>query len=279
MMLSRPSEHPAAFAWTFCLVAALYFNFSWFREQLCLIVCPYGRLQSVLTDRDTLVIGYDGKRGEPRGKAKAAGAGDCVDCNRCVVVCPTGIDIRHGLQIDCIGCARCIDACDAVMDKLERPRGLIRYDSLNGLAGQAKAALLRPRVVLYGVLGVVGAGVMVASLTRSVGYEANLLRQSGSAPMVLDGDSVRNSFEIHLVNKRSERIHLSLTGAPSARIHCVIAMAEVELGSLQHQRVPVFVSFRRGTVRDGERAEIRIEGGGDEPRILQAPLLAPPSAR
>ncbi len=110
----------------------MFFNFAWFREQTCLAICPYGRLQSVLTDPDSLVIGYDEKRGEPRGKAKGEGVGDCVDCNRCVVVCPTGIDIRNGLQLDCIGCARCIDACDDVMDKLHRPRGLVRYDSLKG---------------------------------------------------------------------------------------------------------------------------------------------------
>lgn len=277
MMLGRPSEHPVAFAWTFALVAGLYFNFSWFREQLCLIVCPYGRLQSVLTDRDTLVIGYDVKRGEPRGKAKASGAGDCVDCNRCVVVCPTGIDIRNGLQIDCIGCARCIDACDAVMDKLQRPKGLIRYDSLKGLAGQAKARLVRPRVILYGVLGLLGAVVMTIALSRSVGYEANLLRLAGSAPMVMDGTTVRNSFEIHLVNKRSEPIVVSIEGAPSGHLHYTVAMPEAKLGSLQHVRIPVFVTFERGTARDGEQAEIRISGGRAEPRILHAPLIAPPS--
>jgi cytochrome c oxidase accessory protein FixG len=275
MMHERPSEHPAAFAWTFALVTGLYFNFSWFREQLCLIVCPYGRLQSVLTDRDTLVIGYDILRGEPRGKAKEAGRGASVDCNRCVVVCPTGIDIRNGLQIDCIGCARCIDACDAVMDKLERPRGLIRYDSLKGLVGDARASWLRPRVILYAGLAVVGAVAMTVALGRSVSYEANLLRINGMAPMTIDGDTVRNGFEIHLVNKRSERIRLKLAGGPSSALHYTVAMPDVELASLQHVRVPVFVSFARGAVQDGARAEIHVELVGGESRVLHAPLVAP----
>lgn len=277
MMQRPPAEQPGAFVWTFALVAGLYFNFSWFREQLCLIICPYGRLQSVLMDRDTLVIGYDEKRGEPRGKAKAADAGACVDCNRCVVVCPTGIDIRNGLQIDSIGCARCIDACDAVMDKLERPRGLIRYDSIKGLAGEVKASVLRPRVLLYAALGVIGSVVMTAALARSVPYEANLLRLSGAAPMVVDGTTIRNAFEIHLVNKRSESLRLSIAGAPSEQLRYTIAVPTATLASLQHLRIPVFVSFERGAVRDGERAELIIRVAGEnDARTLHAPLIAPP---
>ncbi|RYG69474.1 4Fe-4S binding protein, partial [bacterium] len=99
-----PSRSPEAFAWTAAMTVALYGNFAWFREQLCVIVCPYGRLQSALVDADTMIVGYDAKRGEPRGKAKEPGAGDCVDCGRCVAVCPTGIDIRDGLQLECVGC-------------------------------------------------------------------------------------------------------------------------------------------------------------------------------
>jgi len=275
MMLGRPSEHPVAFAWTFALVAGLYFNFSWFREQMCLIVCPYGRLQSVLTDRDTWVIGYDVRRGEPRGKAKDPNAGACVDCNRCVVVCPTGIDIRNGLQIDCIGCARCIDACDAVMDKLERPRGLIRYDSLRGFAGEAKAAMWRPRTVLYGALGIVGTVVMTFALVRSVAYEANLLRLPGAPPMTVEGTMVRNAFEVHVVNKRAHRALFRISGAPVAGVRYTVALPELTLQPLQSQRVPVFVSFERGSLEDGSKVRILVESAGEPPRVLDAPLIAP----
>src|SRR5690606_21433497 len=145
MVTSPPTEHIEAFIWTTAFAAVTFFNFGWFREQVCLIICPYGRLQSVMTDRNTFNVAYDVTRGEPRGKPSEEGVGDCVDCRRCVQVCPTGIDIRNGLQLDCVGCASCIDACDEVMDKLGRPRGLIRYDSPNGLEGK-KRRFLRPRV-------------------------------------------------------------------------------------------------------------------------------------
>ena len=147
-MTSNPKEHWGTFVFVFVASGLIYFNFAWFREQLCLVICPYGRLQSALIDDDSIIIGYDEARGEPRGKATITGIGDCIDCTRCVQVCPTGIDIRQGLQIECIGCSNCIDACDAIMTKLNRPQGLIRYDSQNGLAGKKKR-ILRPRIILY----------------------------------------------------------------------------------------------------------------------------------
>ncbi|HEY1960607.1 MAG TPA: cytochrome c oxidase accessory protein CcoG, partial [Polyangiaceae bacterium] len=178
MVRQAPAEHAEAFAWVLALSALLYANFAFFREQLCLVLCPYGRLQSVLLDDDSLVVGYDGARGEPRGK-KGTVEGDCVDCARCVVVCPTGIDIRDGLQLDCIACTACIDACDDVMDRLGRPRGLVRYDSPHGLAGE-KRRILRPRVVLYAVL--LGAGAIIASLAfrARTDFEANVVRLPGA---------------------------------------------------------------------------------------------------
>ncbi|MBN9166592.1 MAG: cytochrome c oxidase accessory protein CcoG, partial [Myxococcales bacterium] len=157
MIRTRPGAHPEAFAWMLGSTALFYVSFGVFREQFCVVMCPYGRLQSVLIDDDALVVGYDERRGEPRGKAKDAGRGACVDCNRCVVVCPTGIDIRQGLQLDCIACTACIDACDDVMDRLGQERGLIRYDSLRGLRGeQRRPWFRRPRLAIYGVLLALG---------------------------------------------------------------------------------------------------------------------------
>jgi len=275
MALGAPAEHPAAFAWAMGLTSVLYFNFSWFREQMCLIVCPYGRLQSVLTDRDTLVIGYDVGRGEPRGKAGTSGAGDCVDCKRCVVVCPTGIDIRNGLQIDCVGCARCVDACDEVMSRLGRSRGLVRYDSIRGLAGEAKR-LLRPRLWLYAGLGAAGLLAAALALGSSRGYEANLLRLRGAPPLVVEGDSARNAFEVHLVNKRSERATFVLEGIDDRGVlRYTIAVPRLELSALESRSVPVFVSFARGSVHDGEHARLRVTVQGQEPIVLEAPLIAP----
>lgn len=144
MMRHSPGENFASFAFVFLIAGALWFDLAWFREQFCIVLCPYGRLQSALIDSDSLGVGYDTKRGEPRGR-KGTTTGDCVDCLRCVQVCPTGIDIRQGHQLECIGCTACIDACDSVMAKLDRKPGLIRYDSRNGFEENARAGCVRAR--------------------------------------------------------------------------------------------------------------------------------------
>lgn len=272
MMKHRPREHPEAFAWAFGMTAIMYFNFAWFREQLCIIICPYGRLQSVLTDTDSLTIGYDSQRGEPRGKAKQAGHGDCIDCARCVVVCPTGIDIRNGMQLECIGCAACVDACDDVMVKLGRPMGLVRYDSLNGLAGKAKR-FLRPRLYVYTFLGLLGLTVATFALQRHVPFEANLLRLQG-APFVLeaDGQRVRNSVELHLVNKRGNKLTFRLTPEPGQDLEYVIARPMLALDSLASARVPVFVI----APNDGRARKVRVRvDDGIAPRVVEGPFVAP----
>ncbi|MBD5782400.1 cytochrome c oxidase accessory protein CcoG [Pelagicoccus sp. NFK12] len=202
MMHEAPAENWKVFVFVFAYAAVLYFNFAWFREQLCIVICPYGRLQSALIDEHSMVIGYDEKRGEPRGKAKAADVGDCIDCNRCVQVCPTGIDIRQGLQMECIGCSACIDACDTVMDKLKRPRGLIRYDSMEGLEGR-KTKYLRPRMILYTVLLLIGASVLLFSLQGLGDATITAWRAPGSSYYV-DADVVRNQFMVRVTNTRNE---------------------------------------------------------------------------
>ena len=138
---SSPIEHPVAFFVMAATLGLMLFDFMFFREQLCLIACPYGRFQSVMLDQQSMIVAYDHVRGEPRKKGKhkeTDNVGDCVDCNQCVVVCPTGIDIRNGLQMECINCTQCIDACDEVMDRVGSPQGLIRYSSQDSIAGRAK---------------------------------------------------------------------------------------------------------------------------------------------
>jgi len=218
MMNASPGEHWGAFVFISAFSLALYFNYAWFREQLCIVICPYGRLQSALIDDHSLVIGYDSKRGEPRGKAGVPEAGACIDCNRCVQVCPTGIDIRQGLQIECIGCAACIDACDEVMDKLKRPRGLVRYASLAAFAGGV-TRWLRPRTMVYAVLLL--AGALVATWALSTVRPANfgITRMTGT-PYFVDAATVRNQFLLRLVNKRDVpvRFIVNLVDAPAGVI-------------------------------------------------------------
>jgi cytochrome c oxidase accessory protein FixG len=246
MVRTSPGAHPEAFGWMIAVTAVMYGNFAFFREQLCVVICPYGRLQSVLLDDDSLVVGYDEKRGEPRGKAAPAEEkrGDCVDCNRCVVVCPTAIDIRDGLQLDCIACTACIDACDEVMDKLERPRGLIRYDSLRGLRATPgeKRRILRPRLYAYTVLLVLGTVVATFAFRGRVPFEANIVRLSGT-PYTREAGIIRNAFELHVVNKQGTATTFEVEATAGSDLAFVIPIARFDLEPLASRRIPVFVTM------------------------------------
>jgi cytochrome c oxidase accessory protein FixG len=244
MMGEAPGEHWATFLFVFIAAGILYFNFAWFREQLCIVICPYGRLQSALTDDHSLVIGYDAKRGEPRGKVGQPDAGDCVACDRCVQVCPTGIDIRHGLQLECVGCAACIDACDDVMTKVHRPKGLIRYDSFAHFVG-GKTRWLRPRTLVYGVLLLVGVGVatFAFSTVKPAGF---MVMRMSSAAYFVTSDEVRNQFMVRLLNKRNEPavFTVSLKGVPAGTAQNGFASA-VTIGPMAEQVGPLVLRLDR----------------------------------
>jgi cytochrome c oxidase accessory protein FixG len=258
MMHDAPGEHWAAFLFVFIAAGILYFNFAWFREQLCIVICPYGRLQSALTDDHTMAIGYDTKRGEPRGKLGTPDAGACVDCNRCVQVCPTGIDIRHGLQLECIGCAACIDACDEVMTRIERPRGLIRYDSFVGLDG-GRTRWIRPRTIVYFILLMIG--VAVASFAFSTVKPANFMvyRMTGAAYFV-DREDVRNQFMVRVVNKRSEpaTFIVSTEGVP-AGVQQTGFREPVTLAPLAEQVSPLVLIVNRRTYTGPFHFTVRVD--------------------
>jgi cytochrome c oxidase accessory protein FixG len=256
MVRGSPAAHPEAFAWVMATTAAFYLNFAWFREQLCVVVCPYGRLQSALLDEHSLVVGYDARRGEPRGKKGVQGAGDCVDCKRCVVVCPTGIDIRNGVQMECLACTACIDACDDIMDRLGRPRGLIRYDSQEGLAGRPRR-IVRSRVVLYSVLLVIGAAVAFVATRRRTDFEVTLLRLPGE-PYTVEAGEVRNAIQLHVVNKRAtaETDRVEVEGAQPLAV--VLPMARVSVAPLSDVRVPVFLSVPRAEFRGDFSVRARV---------------------
>lgn len=198
----NPVEHPAAaifFAFTFVIILG---NFAWFREQMCTIICPYGRLQSALLDSESLIVGYDHRRGEPRGKPQVV-TGDCIDCFRCVDVCPTGIDIRNGTQMECIQCSACIDACNEVMQRLERPINLISYTSENTLEGKARR-IVRPRTVLYGiVLSILIVVSSVLIINRPV-LQMTRLRDGHQGTVIRDAEGnrfVAGATTIAMVNK------------------------------------------------------------------------------
>lgn len=250
---SGPAGHWSAFVVVISMTLVLFFDFSWFREQTCVVVCPYGRLQSALLDSDTIVIAYDQKRGEPRGKAGTT-TGDCVDCYRCVAVCPTGIDIRNGVQLECVGCANCIDACDDVMAKLGRPRGLVRYDSGRALSDGKRRGLLRPRFFAYVVLGLIGLAVATTAATRRTAFEATVLRPRG-LPYQLEAESIQNLITLHMQNKSGDaRTYLLAPDlSPEATAFApefIIPEPRVHLDGMADARVPLFVTVQRSKYRE-----------------------------
>ena len=199
-----PWAHWAGFLSVLFFSLLFYFDFAWFREQTCVLVCPYGRFQSVLLDRNSIVISYDFVRGEPRGKLSKRKSrdnlGDCIDCHLCVDVCPTGIDIRNGTQLECINCTACIDACNQVMDKIGRPRGLIRYSSYNGIA-EGRKKLLTPRVLGYSTVLVILTAALIYLIVGRSDIEATILRAPGQLYQEQPNGTVSNLYTVKIVNK------------------------------------------------------------------------------
>jgi cytochrome c oxidase accessory protein FixG len=209
---NSPSEHLGIFLAVLTFSGLFYFVFAYFREQACTLVCPYGRLQGVMLDKNSVVIHYDNKRGEPRGKIKkneAQNLGDCIDCNLCVDVCPTGIDIRNGTQLECVNCTACIDACNNIMDKVKRPRGLIRYTSKNQIE-TGTYAWFTPRAVGYTfILFVLTVLILFLLINRSP-VELSILRTPGLLFQEQPDDRISNIYDLKIVNKTFDKLPASL---------------------------------------------------------------------
>lgn len=218
LVTDDPRTHLGGLSSMVIFTLVFYGIFAWFREQACTFICPYGRLQSTLLDENTIVVAYDHKRGEQRGHQRqneasaarsARGAGDCVDCLRCVTVCPTGIDIRNGTQMECVNCTACIDSCDEVMTRTGRPRGLIRFASLNGIE-KGEPLRITPRIIAYlSLLGLLGIGLMVLLVTRS-DVDATLLRAPGALFQATATGRISNIYQLRLTNKTRETKAVSL---------------------------------------------------------------------
>ncbi|MDM4765730.1 cytochrome c oxidase accessory protein CcoG [Pelomonas sp. SE-A7] len=222
---------------------ATYGNAGYMREQVCKYMCPYARFQSAMFDKDTLIISYDAERGEPRGSRskkadpKALGLGSCIDCTLCVQVCPTGIDIRQGLQYECIGCAACIDVCNDVMDKMSYPRGLIRYDTENGLSQhlsrlQLVRRMFRPRVLIYGSILLLVCVAMAVSLAMREPVRMDVVRDRASLARLVEDGMVENLYRVQLMNatEQEQRVSLSVQGLPGLRLRdaTVVTLAPAE---------------------------------------------------
>ena len=210
--MGSPFDHFGIFMAVMIFTTIILLDFGWFREQFCLIACPYGRIQSVMMDENSLVVGYDAKRGEPRrGSVDRAQEGDCVNCYNCVKVCPTGIDIRRGTQLECIACTQCIDACDDIMERLQKPKGLIRYTSENALKG-IQTKLLRPRSILYVALGVIFISSFFYFLQASSQVQAVFIRSKGAPFQAQEVagvvQQVTNLFTVKIKHQGSQVFHI-----------------------------------------------------------------------
>ena len=239
--------------WVLFYGFATYGNAGFLREQICKHMCPYARFQGAMFDRDTLTIGYDRARGESRGSRsrsddpKTMGLGDCIDCTLCVQVCPTGIDIRNGLQSNCIGCAACIDVCDTVMDRMNYPRGLIRYASENGFdKGWDKPALqrrvFRPRVLIYGGALMLITAAFVGSVAMRKPFKVDVIRDRGVMSRLVDNGVAENVYRLQVMNttEATQRYHVNVLGLQGVMMARVV---ELELGPVQERSIAVAVKL------------------------------------
>lgn len=270
-----PSQHVGGFSVVLVTAGLIYFDFAYFREQMCTVACPYARLQSVLLDPKSLLIGYDAGRGEPRskGKAKVAGHGDCIDCQACVVACPTGIDIRQGLQLECIACGQCADACDSIMDRIHKPRGLIRYSSQASLETREPTKLLRPRVVIYAVLLLGVLGLLFGLAGTPPSSEITVLRGLG-APFTESGAEVINQLRLKVQNRSAaaEKFNVEVLDLPAARViapELPLLVAAAEQGAASF-----FIVVPRSELRGTRKIRLRVSDGRKS-ELVPYTLLGP----
>jgi cytochrome c oxidase accessory protein FixG len=260
--------------WVLFYGFATYGNAGYMREQVCKYMCPYARFQSAMFDKDTLVVSYDPIRGEPRGARsknvdpKARGLGDCIDCTLCVQVCPTGIDIREGLQYECIGCGLCVDACNSVMEKMKYPPGLIRYSTQNGVAnrwdqGRMLRRIFRPRVLIYSaILGLICAA-MLASLVVRTPLKVDVVRDRAALSRIVAGGKLENVYRLQIMNatEQVQRYHISahgLTGVTAS------IDADVEVEPAQSRWVAVRLQIPYDSAEPGSHpVHFDVEAQGD----------------
>ena len=274
-------------------MATTYAAAGWVKESICMHICPYSRFQSVMFDQDTMIVSYDTQRGEgssgrikpikdmrDQANRQAAGHGDCVDCGLCVQVCPTGIDIRKGLQIGCIHCALCIDACDGIMDKQGWKRGLIRYTSEHALEGK-KTNIFKLRTVGYGVATLLATIYLIWSISSSKELEASAVQVRSPLFVTLSDGRIQNSYEVKINNKTMEhaRYHLSLENLPNAELD-MGQFSELSVKPDSSLRVLVKVRYTQqsGDVQKNRGFQFKLtplEGKVKEPVIIPSHFITP----
>ncbi len=273
--------------WVFFYGFATYGNAGFMREQVCKYMCPYARFQSAMFDKDTLIVSYDAARGEPRGSRgrkvdyRAKGLGSCIDCDLCVHVCPTGIDIRKGLQYECIGCAGCVDVCNSVMDRMGYERGLIRFTTQNALAGrwdQPKLLrrVLRPRVLVYTAILAALAFGLALSLALRTPLKVDVVRDRAALARIVAGGKVENVYRLQVMNATEEvqRYRITAGGLPGL---AVAAGDEVTVGPAQSLWVPVRLQVPHGSAASGSHPiHFSIQARGGDAHVSERSVFLVP---
>jgi len=280
LIADGPKTHLAGFAALIIFSVIHYFVFAKLREQVCIIICPYGRMQGVLLDRNSIVISYDYKRGEPRGKynpleeRKSNGKGDCVECGSCQAVCPTGIDIRNGTQLECINCTACIDACNSVMRRVKKPEGLIRYASERTIADKTKLKfnirILFYSVVLAGLLSLIA---FLFSIRTDI--ESTILRQKGTMFQEYDSLHYSNIYMIQVINKTRKTLQVDLKlDEPEGKIQLIggpFVVKEGEVGEAQF-----LVLIKKSELKSSNtKVEFEVMSGGEEMDEIKSTFVGP----
>jgi cytochrome c oxidase accessory protein FixG len=284
IMTDSPSRHLSGLAYLLAFTGLFYALFARFREQACTFICPYGRFQSTVIDENTVVVAYDHKRGEQRApldhrqsaeQRRQAGDGDCVNCNLCVAVCPTGIDIRNGIQLECVHCTACIDACDGVMARLIRPRGLIRYASLNSIE-RGQPFRWSPRMTGYAaVLSVLIGLFLFLVLTRS-NVEATLLRAPGAMFQQLPNGNLINLYTLQLVNKTSQPIPVQLKLENIPGTLSIMGDSKPVVPGEQLVETSILIELAPALLRDGpKRFDVGVYSRGQLLQTVHTTFIGP----
>lgn len=263
--MSSPSENWGIFVATMILTTIFFLDFGWFREQFCIIACPYGRMQSVMMDDNSLIVAYDAKRGEPRrnpGVVEKNAEGDCINCYNCVKVCPTGIDIRRGTQLECIACTQCIDACDDIMSKLKRPAGLIRYSSENEITGK-KRKVITVRSAIYVTISFTFISLFLFFLNASTNLNMVFLRSK--VPFQASGEEVINHFTLKLTHQGSRIYKINFQASdPDIK---VITNARPTIVDEPEKKIVLFLRFPVTELSGGMR-KVMVNAVDDETKEI-----------
>jgi cytochrome c oxidase accessory protein FixG len=282
MSLHYPLDNKGIFIAVMIFTTIILIDFGWFREQFCLIACPYGRIQSVMMDGDSLVVAYDNKRGEPRkSDASKDHAGDCINCYNCVKVCPTGIDIRRGTQLECIACTNCIDACDEVMEKVHKPKGLIRYTTENEIQGKVKK-FITPRSIVYFTISLIFLTTLFTFISRSGNLIFQFYRGTDAPFQVLQNangtSTVINHFTMKVVHQGDQKHTVDLI------IHEPELQNKIQIITVMHplkfnkheEKTPIFFKFNPSVLKEGKFV-LKVDVKENDVIInnIEVPLIGP----